>query len=85
MAYDTMNDSPESMTMSWEFDTVPVTVTSVAGINPTAYICIEKRSETAEVFQAIYDKIYGTDEPDAESTLPMPDDIYTLIQTAQAA
>lgn len=85
MAYETMNDSPEAMTMSWEFDTIPVAVTSVTGIKPTAYLCIEKRAETAEVFRAIYDKIYGTDEPDAESTLPMPDDIHTLIQTAQAA
>ena len=83
MAYETINDSPEPITMSWEFNTVPVTVSSVQGIQPTAYIVIEKTTETAKVFQAIYDKIYGTDEPDAASTLPMPDDIYTIIQTAQ--
>lgn len=84
MAYETINDSPEPITMSWEFNTVPVTVSKPQGIQPTAYIVIEKTTETAGVFQAIYDKIYGTDEPDAESTLPMPDDIYTIIQTAQA-
>ena len=83
MAYETINDSPEPITMSWEFNTVPVTVSKPQGIQPTAYIVIEKTTETAEVFQAIYDKIYGTDEPDANSTLPMPDDIYTIIQTAQ--
>lgn len=83
MAYETINDSPEPITMSWEFNTVPVNVNSVSGLQPTAYIVIEKTAETAEIFQAIYDKIYGTDEPDAVSTLPMPDDIYTIIQTAQ--
>ncbi len=85
MAYETMNNSPEAITMSWEFDTVPVAVTSVTGIKPTAYLCIEKREETAEVFQAVYNKIYGTDEPDGNSSLPMPDDVYQLIQTAQAS
>lgn len=85
MAYETINDSPEPSTMSWEFNTVPVNVTKGSGLQPTAYIVIEKTTETAEIFQAIYDKIYGTDEPDATSTLPMPDDIYTIIQTAQAS
>ena len=83
MAYETINDSPEPITMSWEFNTVPVNVTRVSGLQPTAYIEIEKTTETAKVFQAIYDKIYGSDEPDGNSTLPMPDDIYTIIQTAQ--
>lgn len=84
MAYETVNDSPEPITMSWEFNTVPVSVSKVQGIQPTAYIVIEKTTETAKVFKAVYDKIYGTDEPNSSSTLPMPDDIYDLIQTAQA-
>lgn len=77
MAYETINDSPEPITMSWEFNTVPVNVTKVSGINPTAYIVLEKTKDTEAIFNKVYDKIYG-DASTGVSTLVMPDDIYTL-------
>ena len=81
--YDTINDSPEAITMSYEFDTVPVPVT---GFKPTAYIEIDSTTVDATKLASLLDILYGTDAGTGETPkeavaarLPLPDEIKTLL------
>lgn len=78
-AYATVNDSPEAMTMSWEFSTTPVSVT---GFEPTSLVVIDSTKVDAEKLAAFEAIIYGSDN--VEARLPLPDEVATLLG-AQAA
>lgn len=73
-AYQTVNDSPEAITFSWEVSTTPVNVT---GFKPTASITIDSTKIEAGKLKTIEDKLYGTES--AEPTLPLPDEIKQII------
>lgn len=75
--YSTVNDSPEAMTLSWEITTTPV---AVKGFKPTACVTIDSTKVPAEKLALLEVKLFGSD--DAEPTLPMPDEIVTLIGQA---
>lgn len=74
-AYATINDSPEAITFSWEVSTTPVEVT---GMKPTACITIDSTKVDAGKLATLEGKLYGTDEPSGEPTLPLPDEIATI-------
>lgn len=74
-AYATINDSPEAITFSWELSTTPVEVT---GMKPTACITIDSTKVDAGKLATLEGKLYGTDEPSGEPTLPLPDEIATI-------
>jgi len=76
-AYQTINDSPEAMTLSWEVTTTPVNVT---GHNSTALVTIDSSKCDADKLAALEDILYGTDS--AEPRMPLPDEIATLMATA---
>lgn len=78
--YQTVNDSPEPMTMSWDLTTTPVPVT---GKEPTASLTINSIKTDAAVLKALEDVLYGNEEK--EASLPLPDEILAIIQTATAA
>lgn len=73
-AYNTINDSPEAITFSWEFSTTPV---NVEGHKPTACITIDSTQCDPDKLQALEDVLYGKD--DIEARLPLPDEIATLM------
>ena len=73
-SYATVNDSPEAMTMSWEFSTTPV---SVKGFEPTSLVVIDSTKVDAEKLAAFEAIIYGSD--DVEARLPLPDEVATLL------
>ena len=73
-AYQTVNDSPEAITFSWEVSTTPVNVT---GFKPTASITIDSTKLEAGKLKSIEDKLYGT--ASEEPTLPLPDEIKQII------
>ena len=73
-AYATVNDSPEAITMSWEFSTTPVTV---KGFEPTSLVTIDSTKVDADKLAAFEAIIYGSD--DVEARLPMPDEVATLL------
>lgn len=77
-SYETINDSPEAITFSWEISTTPVTVT---GHNPTASLEIDSRDFTTTAAQAklaaFLDILYGTGQTDGR--LPLPDEVKTLL------
>ncbi len=77
--YQTVNDSPEAISFSWEVTTTPV---SVAGFKPTALITIDSTRAGATKLAALEDILYGTDEPGAEPRLPLPDEVKTLMSVA---
>ena len=80
-AYQTINDSPEAITFSWEISStpVPITATGYENMKPTASITIDSTKFTTTADQAkltaLEDKLFGTDNADPE--LPTPDWIIT--------
>ena len=72
--YQTVNDSPEALTFSWEVSTTPVPVT---GFKPTATVTINSRTTDPAKLKSLEDLLYGTNT--AEARLPMPDAIAALI------
>lgn len=81
--YETINDSPEAITFSWELTTTPVSVT---GHNPTACLTIDSRDFTTEAevakLNAFLDTLYGKDGTSGNGTdarLPLPDEVKTLL------
>lgn len=73
-AYATINDTPEPITMSWEFTTTPVSVT---GHKPTACITIDSTKVDAGKLAKLEEALYGT--TDKEAYLPLPDEVATLL------
>ena len=76
-AYSTINDSPEAITFSWEFITTPV---AVNGFEPTACITIDSTKVDAQKLTALEAKLYGSETE--EATLPLPNEVATLMGTA---
>ena len=75
-AYSTINDSPEAITFSWEFNTTPVNVT---GFKPTANITIDSTKVDAEKLAALEKILYGDGE--IEARLPLPDEVAQIFTT----
>ena len=78
-SYETVNDSPEAMTFSWDITTTPVAVT---GFKPTAHVELDSTKIEKTKLEKIEAKLYGTDEPSGEPTLLMPDDIINMLKAA---
>ena len=78
-SYETVNDSPEAMTFSWDITTTPVAVT---GFKPTAHVELDSTKIDKTKLEKIEAKLYGTDEPSGEPTLLMPDDIIKMLTAA---
>ena len=72
-AYQTVNDSPEAITFSYEITTTPVEVT---GAKPTAILTIDSTKADATKLAALEAILYGTTEK--EPRLPLPDEIATI-------
>lgn len=75
--YATINDSPEAITFSWEVSTTPV---DVPGFKPTAHIEIDSTKVKPEDLAKIKAKLWGS--ATEEATLPLPNEIKTLIAAA---
>lgn len=73
-AYETENDSPDAITFSWEFDTVPVDVT---GFKPTSQIVINSLEVDSNKLTTLEGYLFGTDN--TEAYLPLPDAIVDLM------
>lgn len=73
-AYETVNDSPDAITFSWEITTTPVNVT---GYKPTSEIVIDVWKLSSADKTALENKLYGTGG--TEPTLPEPDALLALI------
>lgn len=75
--YQTVNDSPEAITFSWEVTTTPV---NVAGLKPTACVVIDSTKADATKLAALEAILYGAETTDPR--MPLPDEIKTLLTPA---
>lgn len=69
-AYETVNDSPDAITFSWEFTTTPVSVT---GHKPTSLITIDSTKVDRTKLTALEKTLFGDTGESAYATLPSPD------------
>ena len=74
--HETVNDSPDAVTMSWDLDTTPVAFEDHPSYKPTATITIDSTKCDATKLQTLMDTLYGT--ANSEPTLPSPDDIVAM-------
>lgn len=79
-AYETVNDSPEAMTLSWEITTTPVVVT---GFKPTSHLVVDSTKVKPAALKAIEDALYGTETDKAK--ILMPDEVAALIKNNAGA
>lgn len=84
-SYQTINDSPEAITFSWEIDTVPVSVT---GHKPTSHMEIDSTkfstTEARAKLTALEDILYGKDGTGSAAItphLPLPDAVVAILTT----
>lgn len=73
--YQTINDSPEAITFSWEVTTTPVNVT---GFKPTASLTIDSTKIEPTKLQQIETLLFG--DTSAEPKLPLPDEIAQIVK-----
>lgn len=71
-AYGTVNDSPEPITFSWEFATVPTEVGTIGGTEykPTSTLTIDSTKVDASTLSDLEDLLYGTVGTDPSMPTP---------------
>lgn len=72
-AYNTVNDSPEPITFSWEVSTTPV---AVPGMKPTSIITVDSTQVDAASLAALEQTLYGT--AGVDPSLPLPGTIISM-------
>lgn len=85
--YQTINDSPEAITFSWELTTTPV---DVPNFKPTASLVIDSTKVAAEKLAALETILYGTAAEGegttaVEARLPLPAEVIELLKEETAA
>lgn len=84
--YQTINDSPEISTFSWDYKATSV---PVEGFMPTAILTINTNQVNEVDLANLYDALYGTDDvlgadgvtvitPGTDPYLPLPDDVIMM-------
>ena len=72
-AYNTINDSPEAITFSWEVATVPAAVTNM---KPTSLIVVDSTKVDAADLAVLEGLLYGT--PGTDPSMPLPDSVVSI-------
>ena len=73
--YETINDSPDAITFSWEIDSIPVAAGT--GYKPTSCIVIDSTKVDATKLGLLEDKLYGT--TNADPYLPLPAEVISTL------
>lgn len=73
--YQTINESPEAITFSWEFTTTPAPVT---GFKPTSLIVIDSTQVLPADLAALELILYGNSTGPVQPKLPTPDEVIAL-------
>lgn len=73
--YQTVNDSPEAITFSWEVTTTPI---NVDGFKPTSSLTIDSTKVDETKLAALEAKLYGAES--TEATLPTPDEVAAIFK-----
>ena len=75
--YQTVNDSPEAITFSWEISTTPI---DVPGFKPTSSLVIDSTKVEPTKLAEIEKLLYG--DTATQPKLPTPEEIMTIIRPA---
>lgn len=88
--YESVNDSPAALTLSWDFTTTPVNITSVVDgvtkLKPTATLVFKSTKVDAKKMAALEEILYGKDPTGADTNdgveprLPLPDEIISIMK-----
>lgn len=76
-SHETINDSPEPQSFSWEIDSTPV---PVKGKKATATVVIDTSKVSKAAMEKLEAALYGTETTDPY--LPLPDEIIELVEEA---
>ena len=86
--YSTVNDSPEAITLSWEFSTTPVEIATLIDgkkLKPTSILTFDSTKVDAKKLAALEEILYGKDPSSAEADdgveprLPLPDEVIKIM------
>ena len=72
--YQTVNDSPEALELSWDFSTLPV---DVPGAKPSAHLVISSLTADPSKLKALETKLYGSES--TAPVLPSPAEVITTL------
>ena len=75
--YETINDTPAALTMTWEFQTTPVDLDAL-DLEPAAAITIDSTEVDPTAFKALQDKLYGTEAE--EPALPSLEEVIEMMK-----
>ena len=79
--YQTINDSPDAITFSWELASTPVPITGHPELKATSCLTIDSTRFTTDEAKAklkdLEDLLYGT--ANSEPTLPMPGAVISML------
>lgn len=87
-SYQTVNDSPEAITFSWELSTEPVQVGKIGGTEyrPIAHLEIDSTKADEDALAAFEQILYGTaasgNASEVKPYMPLPADVITHFTTA---
>lgn len=74
-AYQTVNESPEAITLSWEISTTPIAIADHPELKPTAHITIDSTKVDATKLETFLAIIYGSTQ--ANARLPLPAEVIS--------
>jgi hypothetical protein len=74
-AYNTVNESPEAITFSWELTTTPV---EVPGHKPSATLVVDSTKVDPAKLEALENILYGSEG--TEPRLPLPSEVIDLFE-----
>ena len=87
--YETLNESQDAITFSWDINTEPAKFKTPSGPNgeieehKTAHVAIDVRKLTKTQLDALENTLYGVagqgTDPGIEPRLPSPSEIYTIV------
>lgn len=86
--YSTVNDSPEAITLSWEFSTTPVEIATLIDgkkLKPTSILTFDSTKVDAKKLATLEEILYGKDPSSAEADdgveprLPLPDEVIKIM------
>lgn len=86
--YSSVNDSPEAISLSWEFTTTPVEITTqIDGktLKPTSLLTFDSTKVNAEKLAALEEILFGKDPTTSggndgvEPRLPLPDEVIKIM------